>query len=366
MGPGDIVVVRSGAYTGDSAIVTPDWAGAIAGFDMVVRVRPGCLPRFVAFSLLSKYILEGQINLLRMRAAQPHLNAEELGEIAFVKPSLTEQSAIAAFLDRETGKIDALVAEQERLMALLKEKRQAVISQSVIKGLNPNAKMKPSGVEWLGDVPAHWTVAPLRYVARIGNGSTPNRENPTYWQDGSYPWLTSSHVNRDYIENSTEFVTPTALAECHLPRITPPAVLIGITGQGRTRGMASVLCIEATISQHIAFAKPDETRLLAGFLRRVIDHLYEFLRLESEGGGSTKGAITCEQLAGVRIVIPAVEEQLEIGNFIDSELAKLDTLTAEAIHVITLLKERRAALISAAVTGKIDVRAFADAAQAAA
>ena len=117
-----------------------------------------------------------------------------------------------------------------------------------------------------------------------------------------------------------------------------------------------MLCIEATISQHIAFAKPDETRLLAGFLRRVMDHLYEFLRLESDGGGSTKGAITCEQLADVRVVLPAVEEQVEIGKFINSELANLDTLTAEATRAIALLKERRAALISAAVTGKIDLR----------
>lgn len=159
---GDIVVVRSGAYTGDSAIVTADWVGAIAGFDMAVRMKPGIAPAFAAAALLSKYMLEAQINMLRLRAAQPHLNAEELGNLLFVLPTPAEQSAIAAFLDRETGKIDALVAEQERLIALLKEKRQAVISQAVTKGLDPDVPMKDSGVEWLGEVPAHWKVGSLK------------------------------------------------------------------------------------------------------------------------------------------------------------------------------------------------------------
>jgi type I restriction enzyme, S subunit len=169
---GDIIVVRSGAYTGDSAFVTSEWSEAVAGFDMVVRCSEDVSSRFVATSLLSNYVLDGQIGLSRMRAAQPHLNAEELGKVLLVLPPQTEQLAINKFLDRETGKIDALVAEQERLIALLKEKRQAVISQAVTKGLDPGVPMKPSGVEWLGEVPAHWELRKLKFLGEAIIGLT--------------------------------------------------------------------------------------------------------------------------------------------------------------------------------------------------
>lgn len=151
---GDIVVVRSGAYTGDSALVKAENCPCIAGFDMVVRPVE-CLGAFLKYVLSSRYLKENQIDHLRGRAAQPHLNAEELGNCNLLLPSKLEQSAIAAFLDRETGKIDGLVAEQERLIELLKEKRQAVISHAVTKGLDPSVSMKDSGIEWLGEVPEH-------------------------------------------------------------------------------------------------------------------------------------------------------------------------------------------------------------------
>ena len=97
---------------------------------------------------------------------------------------------------------------------------------------------------------------PVKFIARIGNGSTPSREIPEYWTGGSYPWLNSSVVNLASVSEAEQFVTERALKECHLPIITPPAVLVGITGQGRTRGMATVLLVEATINQHVAYLKP--------------------------------------------------------------------------------------------------------------
>ncbi len=284
------------------------------------------------------------------------LNLGPLAETLVCVPPPSEQAAIAAFLDCETGKIDALVAEQERLIALLKEKRQAVISHAVTKGLNPDAPMKDSGVPWLGEVPAHWGVSKLSRIAKIGNGSTPNRDNSAYWLNGSYPWLNSSHVNRDIISDSSEHVTQLALRECHLPIVVPPAVLIGITGQGRTRGMASPLTFEATINQHVAYLKPWGSKLSATYVLNVLRHLYDYLRAESDGGGATKGAITCEQLSALQVPLPDPEEQKAISSHIEVELDKLKTFGMEATRAITLLRERRAALISAAVTGKIDVR----------
>jgi len=152
---------------------------------MVVRARKSTHPHFAAAALLSNYILEAQINLLRLRAAQPHLNAEELGELVFVLPPIPEEFSIAAFLDRENGKIDSLVAEQERLITLLEEKRHAVISQAVTKGLNSDARMKDSGVEWMGLIPVEWQVERVKHVARLESGHTPSKQFPEYWENGN-------------------------------------------------------------------------------------------------------------------------------------------------------------------------------------
>ena len=289
-------------------------------------------------------------------SSMQNLGQDEFRVFVLARPPLAEQRAIASFLDHETAKIDALVEEQKRLIELLKEKRQAVISHAVTKGLNPNAPMKDSGVEWLGEVPAHWHVLPLKYFADIGNGSTPNRDRADYWCPTGFPWLSSTVVNQDEVTQADEFVTALALAECHLPRVQPPAILIGITGQGRTRGMATTLMIEATINQHIAYARPRGETIKLGYLRRLFDMAYSKLRADSEAGGSTKAAITCDQIANLRFPLPPAAEQDEVAQAIALEAVKFDALAEDATQAMSLLQERRTALISAAVTGKIDVR----------
>ena len=296
----------------------------------------------------------------------PRASWDFIGNCVLPVPSAVEQRAIAAFLDRETGRIETLISKKRELVERLKEKRTALISHTVTHGLPPeaakkaglpvNPPLKHSGVAWLGDIPKHWYVKPVKHVARIGNGSTPNRDNPGYWEDGNYPWLNSSVVNQEVVTQVEDFVTPLALRECHLPKISPPAVLIGITGQGRTRGMASTLLIEATINQHVAYLKPHQARMKVGFLRRVFDMAYLFLRSESDGGGSTKGAITCDQIANLKIPVPPIPEQAAIAAYLDAETAKLDTLVAKIEEAVERLQAYRTALITAAVTGKIDVR----------
>jgi type I restriction enzyme, S subunit len=263
------------------------------------------------------------------------------------------QRQIGDYLDRETSRIDALVVEKQRMLALLEEKRAALISRAVTRGLNPNAPLKPSGLDWLGDIPVHWEVMPIKYVATVGNGSTPAVDNAEYWDEEGFPWLNSSVVNADYARESSRRVTAKALKECHLPIINPPAVLVGITGQGKTRGMASVLTIEATINQHIAYLKPRGARISAEYLRYVLVRAYSFLRSASDGLGSTKGAITCEQLANFRITLPPEKEQVRIILQIQEGEYKMDRIRQELCSSVELLTERRAALITAAVTGQI-------------
>lgn len=353
--PGDLTVNKMKAWQG--AVAISEYRGIVSPAYFVYEAIHNENPRYLHYLLRSPRYITGYLAISKgIRVNQWDLEPQYHSRMPVLLPATEEQSAIATFLDRETGKIDALIAEQEKLLTLLAEKRQATISHAVTKGLNPDAPMKDSGVAWLGDVPAHWATSPIKYVGRIGNGSTPNRDNQYYWTEDGFPWLNSSVVNQNEVTSAQQFVTQLALNECHLPIVTPPAILVGITGQGKTRGMVTLLGFTATINQHLAYIKPNENSLVLLYLYRVLESAYEHLRTESDAGGSTKGAITCEQLGRLRIPLPPIKEQNTIALFLDSEIIKIDTLKTETEKVIVLLKERRSALISAAVTGQIDVR----------
>jgi type I restriction enzyme S subunit len=280
---------------------------------------------------------------------------DAIGKLQLPIPSLAEQRTIAGYLDRETGRLDALVAAKERWLELLAEKRRALITRAVTRGLNPAAPLRDSGFPWLGQVPKHWEIWKMSHFARVWNGSTPRRDNVEYWSGGDIPWLNSSVVNQNEVTCSDQFVTETALNECHLPMVSIGSILVGLTGQGKTRGQAVVLSVEATINQHLAFITPEPIRADSWYLRWLFFANHSFLRAISDDAGGTKGALTCEQLSELKLALPPLAEQRAIVAHIATATAKLDGLRAAAERTIALLKERRAALIAAAVTGKIAV-----------
>jgi len=245
------------------------------------------------------------------------------------------------------------------MLTLLDEKRSALISRVVTRGLDPNAPLKSSGLEWLGEIPAHWEIQPIKYLAEVGNGSTPSVENADYWDEGGFPWLNSSVVNVSPVTSASRYVTEIALRECHLPKIHPPAVLVGTTGQGKTRGMAALLGMEATINQHLAFIKPRSQEIGTEYLYYLLGHAYAFLRSDSDAAGSTKGAITCEQLASMKIPVPPIDEQIDICTRIEKSLVVSIPLRSEITRSLDLLAERRSSLITSAVTGQIPLEEMA-------
>jgi type I restriction enzyme S subunit len=265
---------------------------------------------------------------------------------------VAEQMAIAAFLDLEISKIDALVAEQRRLMDVLKEKRQAVISHAVTKGLNPHAPMKDSGIEWLGEVPAHWSVASLRYFATFATGSTPDRSSPRYW-NGGIPWVKTGEINYSTITETEETISEEGLASCSVAIAPPGTLLMALYGQGVTRGRVALLGIPATYNQACAAIQLDE-RIDRHFAVRFFEFAYRFVR--EIGNETTQMNLNVEFVRGIRVVIPPLDEQRTIAILLDRKTLEMDSLVLEGQRAIDLLLERRAALISAAVTGQIDVR----------
>lgn len=270
------------------------------------------------------------------------LNSTLIKSAPFAAPPLTEQRAIADYLDRETAQIDSLIEKQERLVETLRERRDAVVRSAFT------------------DLAQRWPVDRLGRRTRIGNGSTPRREEMRYWQSGSIPWLNSTVANMDSVSAAQQFVTSIALEECHLPMVPPGSVLVALTGQGRTRGMSTLLEIPATVNQHLAFITPDSHRWLGRYLQWALRASYRDLRMISDENGSTKGGLTCEDLKSFRLPMPSLVEQRRIAASLDEQTCKIDTLIGKVERFIELAKERRAALITAAVTGQIDVRNATD------
>jgi len=269
-------------------------------------------------------------------------------------PPLREQLDIADFLDRETSKIDALVAEQRGLMELLKEKRQAVISHAVTKGLNPHAPMKDSGIEWLGEVPAHWKVKKMKWVAAMESGHTPDKKVPDYWENGDIPWVSLNDTgylkDNEYISETAYSITAKGI-ENSSARLLPSDVVV--FSRDATIGRCAITTRPMTVSQHfIAWVCGGE--LLPKYLLfRLRSMTQELDRLTS---GATVKTIGMPDVRTLVTPVPPMKEQRAIVDWISTETDFIDRLAAEAQRAIDLLQERRTALISAAVTGQVDVR----------
>jgi len=349
----DIFMVKSGATTGKLAIVDVDFEFSVWSPLALIRANPEKITPNFLFSALHADYIQNQVQRTWSEGTQPNISMAAIERLYVVAPPLSEQRAIAAFLDRKTAHIDALIAKKERQIELFQEKRAALISHAVTKGLDPDVPMKDSGIEWLGEVPEHWARVQLGYLTRVLNGSTPSRNRTDYWTDGTIPWLSSGKVNDDVIIEPSELITKIALRECSLEVIPSGSVVIGLVGQGRTRGMAAIMGIDATINQNMAAMIP-QSKLRGRFLHYVLQQMYNPIR--EYGRGANQAALNCEVVAAIQIPVPPVHEQENIANYLDIQNARFAAICNGIKDSLTILREYRTALISAAVTGKIDLR----------
>jgi type I restriction enzyme S subunit len=294
-------------------------------------------------------------------AAQPGLSVDAISRLRIPVPTPSEQSAIAAFLDRETAKIDTLIARQEKLVELLQEKRQAVISHAVTKGLDPTVPMKPSGVEWLGDVPDHWKITGLRHVCELLRDGT---HLPPPRVDEGVPLLSVRNIQNERFSTRDDDSLISEADYEELSRsftVEQGDVLLAIVGA--TLGKVAV--VKAAMPRFHIQRSLAVLRAATG----VVDGCYLAYYLRSSGfqatlwsrvGFSAQPGIYLGAIAGFQCPVPTLAEQSAIVAYLDDEIAKIDTLTAKAQQAIELQKEHRTALVSAAVTGKIDVRGLAE------
>jgi type I restriction enzyme S subunit len=354
---GDLIIHAMDAFAG--AVGVSDSDGKGTPVYSVCEPHPDADAHYYAYAIRemarSQWI---QALAKGIRERSTDFRFEDFGSQSMPLPPRTEQRAIVRCLDYADRWIQRYIRGKQKLIKLLEEQKQAIIHSTVTRGLDSNARLKPSGLEWIADIPEHWELWQIGHFATVGNGSTPSRSNAAYWSGGNFPWLNSGSVNASTIMASTQFVTDDALRECHLPLVPPGSVLVAITGQGKTRGTAAVLAIEATINQHIAFITP---RPVGGavspeYLQNFLVAAYSELRRMSDDAGSTKGALTCEDIRHFRVALPPLHEQQRIVRWAASATAESESALRAATSHVSLLHEYRARLMADVVTGKLDVR----------
>jgi type I restriction enzyme S subunit len=354
--PDDLLMMKDGAAMGKLAYVDHLPAPACLNSHLLLfRPLDGQFTNRFLYYVLSGPCFKTFMVQERTGTTFFGISQESIGTFPLALPNVTEQIAIATFLDRETAKIDGLVGEQRRLIELLKEKRQAVISHAVTQGLNPHAPRKPSGIEWLGDVPEHWEVKPLKYVLSLKSGGTPSKENRTYW-DGGIPWASSKDLKTHELFDTQDHITQKALDDGAADLVPPGSILTVVRGMILLHTFPVVVArVPMAINQDLKAILPTP-EITADFLAWLLRGASgEVLSRTDEAGHGTK-VLRIETWLAMEVPVPPLHEQKAIVANIISRLEELDALTAEAERGIELLQERRTALISAAVTGQIDVR----------
>jgi type I restriction enzyme, S subunit len=350
---GDVIVSTVRTYLKAIArIRDPEENLVVSTGFAVIRPCGGLVPDFLGCLVSAGYFVD-QVIARSTGVSYPAINASDLVGIPVPVPPLAEQTQIAAFLDRETAKIDELVAQQRRLMELLKEKRQAVISHAVTQGLNPQAPMKPSGIEWLGDVPAHWELTRLKYLGEAITGLTYSPMNIVEDDTSGTLVLRSSNVQRGVITFDDNVYVSAVIPDELVTQIGDILIC-------SRNGSRALIGKNATINERSvgltfgAFMTVFRSKHSAYIACVLNSPLFEF-----QSGAfmtSTINQLTIGVLNNFEVPLPPEKERAEIAEFLAIESAKFNSLTTEAQRAIDLLQERRTALISAAVTGQIDIR----------
>ncbi|WP_180073382.1 MULTISPECIES: restriction endonuclease subunit S [unclassified Acinetobacter] len=354
---GDIVVNKLLAWMG--AVGYSEYEGVTSPAYDILRPTKKLNPKFYHYLFRTKIanmeFKRWSRGIMEMRL---RLYFDELGRITMPFPTFKEQNEIVNFLDHETAKIDHLIEKQQQLIELLKEKRQAVISHAVTKGLDPNVPMKDSGVEWLGEVPEHWGFWKFAHIAPIitcGVAST-----PTYVEeDVGMPFLSAQNIKNNKLSLHKFNYIPHSLHEQLTKYRKPELGDILVTRVGAGIGEACIVDIDLEFSIYVSLTHIRVNSNIANnkFVMYFFGTDYcKFLNYEGTVTGGGVGNLNVNNVVKYKIALPSLQEQQKIVEYIDHYVTKQDELILKAESAISLMQERRTALISAAVTGKIDVR----------
>lgn len=345
---GDLLITKDGTIGKVALVCDLDGKAALNSGVFVVRPLADNYTSKFYFWLLQSSVFTGFVDFHKTGSTIVHLYQDTFVNFKYAMPSFTEQLAIANFLDHETAKIDTLIEKQQQLIQLLKEKRQAVINHAVTKGLNPNVPIRNSGVEWLGEVPEHWEVTRAKFVSNI---FVPQRNKPELNDSDGIAWATMEDMKDVYIESTKKFVNEKDAKTAGSKTLKAGAVIASCVGNF---GIASINKVEVIINQQLQAFIP--YKIKAEFLREIIS--ISKTHFELVGTAATLVYVNQQGFENLPVIVPPENEQEDICSYIKEKCSKFSRMIGQCEIAVHLLQERRTALISAAVTGKIDVRGW--------
>ena len=356
---GDLVIHEMDAFAG--AIGVSDSSGKSTPVYSVCYAKNENINHHFYSHFFRTMAKTGFINSLAkgIRVRSTEFRWNESRNVYLVEPPKSDQQKIVAFLDTETTRIDNLIAKQEKLIELLEEQRKSIISHAVTKGLNPNAPMKDSGVEWLGEVPEHWMTPSSKHLLEIPITDGPH-ETPNFVDDG-VPFISAEAISKGKIDFDKKrgYITP-ELNAIYSKKYSPKIEDIYMVKSGATTGKVAMVGTteEFNIWSPLAVFRCNKNKVLPKFLLAVFNssHFYDALVLNWSYG--TQQNIGMGVLSNIEIPCPPLKEQTEIIQYLDAQNTKFDKLIGTQSQLIEKLKEYRSTIISHAVTGKIDVREF--------
>lgn len=351
--PSDIILVKTGSTIGKSALIPEDVPEMTINPQLVVLKKLKVSPEYLYYQTISPHI-KNSFHVEQAGGSTPSISQEKIKSFPCLLLSNSEQKAITTFLDLKTQAIDQLLEKKQQLIEKLKEKRQALITRAVIKGLNPDATLKDSGIEWLGEIPEHWERAKIIYYSKLETGGTPSKNNKSYWENGTINWMTSGEVNKTIVDQIDNKITEQGMRDSNAKILPANTIMIALNGQGKTKGMSAILKTPSTCNQSLAGFICDEQELHYRYLFYFLQAKYKEIR--GLVGDKRRDGITLGLLKTLYISLPPLYEQKEIADKIDKYLNSYRLLKEKIETEIKKIDEYRQSLISAAVTGKIDVR----------
>ncbi len=352
-GRGDVLFGKLRPYLAKAHAAEID--GICTGELLVLR------PKAVKQKFLLNYVLNPEfvaiVDSSTYGAKMPRANWEFIGNLPALIPPLDEQKSVAAYLDRETARIDALIEKKQRQIELLQEKRSALISHAVTKGLDPKAKMKDSGIEWLDSIPERWIIKRLRYLGYCQNGINIGSE---YFGTG-HPFVSYGDVfNNRELPRHVDGLVRSSAADRDRYSVKTGDVFFTRTSETIEEIGYSSVCFksiyDAVFAGFLIRFRPHGNYLNVAFSKYYFQNIYLRAFFVKEMNLVTRASLSQDLLKLMPVLIPPLEEQAEIASFLDRETRRIDSLIKKIDSSIDLLREHRIALVSAAVTGKIDIR----------
>jgi type I restriction enzyme S subunit len=355
---GDILVALTGATIGKSCVYKENIIALLNQRVAAIRttfIEQSFLSYFIQSTLFTK-----SIDYLCYGGAQENISKDDIGQILCPIPLREKQKEIASFLDRKTAAIDALIAKKQRLIKLLEEKRSALINQAVTKGLNPNAPMKDSGLPWIGEIPEHWEMIAIKRLARPGRKTFVDGdwiELPYITEEGVRLIQTGNVAIGQYREKGFRYVSEETLKKLKCTEVEPNNVLIcRLDGPVGRACLAPDLGIQMITSVDNVILKPDpkhDPRFIVYFMSSK--PYLEWNQVLCRVGGGHRWRISRSMLGDLKIPAPPTEEQCRIADYLEQQTIKIRSTVELLLKQIEKLQEYRQSLITATVTGKMDI-----------